>query len=67
MLPRIIVAATLGWGLFLAYYIYRENSGDEQRAVAACIEEHNRNAVGSSGKEASAIALMCALSRPPGQ
>jgi len=59
-LPRIIMAAAVGWVLFFGYYIYRENSNDDQRAIANCIEEQNRNAVGSSGKEASAIAFMCA-------
>ena len=62
-LPRIIMAAAVGWVLFFGYYIYRENSNDDQRAIANCIEEQNRNAVGSSGKEASAIALMCAHGR----
>jgi hypothetical protein len=67
VLPRVIVAATLAWGLFLAYYIYRENSVDDQRAIANCIEEHNRTAVGSSGQEAAAIATLCARSTAAGQ
>ena len=66
-LPRIIIAAAVAWGLFLAFYIYRENSGDDQSAIANCIEEHNLNAVGSSGKEASAIAALCANSASAGQ
>ena len=66
MLPRIIIAAAVGWVLFLAYYIYRETANDDQRAIAECIEEQNRTAVGSSGKEAAAIALMCAH-RPDSQ
>jgi len=58
-LPRIIIAAAIGWVLFFAYYIYRETSNDDQRAIANCIEEQNRNAVGSSGREADAIAALC--------
>jgi hypothetical protein len=65
-LPRIIIAAAAGWVLFFGYYIYRENSNDDQRAIANCIEEQNRTAVGSSGREASAIAVMCAR-RPANQ
>lgn len=65
-LPRIIIAAAVGWVLFFGYYIYRETSNDDQRAIANCIEEQNRNAVGSSGREAAAIAAMCAH-RPASQ
>lgn len=63
VLPRIIIAAAVGWVLFFAYLIYRETSNDEQRAIADCIEEQNRNAVGASGQEASQIALLCAQGR----
>lgn len=63
VLPRIIIAAAAGWVLFFGYYIYRETSNDDQRAIADCIEEQNRTAVGASGKEAGAIALMCAHGR----
>ena len=63
VLPRIIIAAAVGWVLFFAYFIYRETSNDDQRAIADCIEEQNRNAVGASGREASQIALLCAQGR----
>jgi hypothetical protein len=58
-LPRIIIAAALAWGVFLAFYIYRETSGDDQRAVADCIEEQNRSAVGSSSRDAATIVALC--------
>lgn len=63
LLPRIIGAAAVAWVLFFVYLIYRENAVDDQRAVANCIEEHNRTAVGASGQEAVAIAALCARSR----
>jgi hypothetical protein len=63
LLPRIIGAAAVAWAIFFAYLIYRENVVDDQRAIANCIEEHNRTAVGSSGQEAVAIAVLCARSK----
>jgi len=66
-LPRIIIAAALAWGVFLAFYIYRGTSVDEQRAVADCIEEQNRTAVGSSSKDAAVIMAMCTRNRSAGQ
>jgi hypothetical protein len=63
LLPRIIGAAAVAWVLFFVYLIYRENVVDDQRAVANCIEEHNRTAVGADGREAAAIAALCARVR----
>lgn len=63
----IIIAATLGWGLFLADIIYHETVVSDERAVADCIEEHNRDAAGSSGQDAVAVAAMCAHSKSTGQ
>lgn len=60
MLRVVIIAALAGWGVFLANLIYRENVVSDQRAIADCIEEHNRTAVGSSGQDAVAIAAACA-------
>jgi hypothetical protein len=62
MLRLVIIAAMLGWGLFVANLIYRETVVSEQRAIADCIEEHNRTAVGSSGQDAVAVAAVCAQS-----
>jgi len=66
-LPRIIIAAALAWGVFLAFYIYRETSVDDQRAVANCIEELNRTAVGASSRDAAAIVALCTQNRPAGR
>jgi hypothetical protein len=66
-LLRIIFAAALGWGLFAAYQIYRDNTVSDQRAIANCIEEHNQNAVGFSGEEAAAIAALCSRIKAAGQ
>jgi len=63
----IIIAAALGWGLFLAHLIYRGTVVSDQRGVADCIEEHNRTAAGSSGQDAVAVAAMCAHSESTGQ
>jgi hypothetical protein len=64
---HIIVAALFGWGLFVGYQLYRENSANSDRAVANCIEEHNRTAAGSDGRDAVVIAAICAHNRPAGQ
>ena len=66
-LRLVIVAALLGWGLFLANLIYHETAGSDQRAIADCIEQHNRAAVGSNGQDAVAIAAICAQSKANGQ
>jgi hypothetical protein len=62
-LRLIIIVALLGWGLFLANLIHQETVGNDQRAIAECIEQHNRAAVGSSGRDAVAIAALCAQSK----
>ena len=62
-LRLIIIVALLGWGLFLANLIHQETVGNDQRAIAECIEQHNRAAVGSSGQDAVAIAALCAHSK----
>jgi len=62
-LRLIIIVALLGWGLFLANLIHQETVGSDQRAIAECIEQHNRAAVGSSGRDAVAIAALCAQSK----
>jgi len=62
-LRLIIIVALLGWGLFLANLIHQETVGNDQRAIAECIEQHNRAAVGSSGRDAVAIAALCAHSK----
>jgi len=62
-LRLVIIAALLGWGLFLANLIYQETVGSDQRAIAECIEQHNLTAVGSSGRDVVAIAAMCAQSK----
>jgi len=66
-LQLVIITAFLGWGLFLANLIYQETVGNDQRAIAECIEQHNRAAVGSSGQDAVAIAALCARSKADGQ
>lgn len=66
-LRLVIIAALLGWVLFLANLIYQETVGSEQRAIAECIERHNLAAVGSSGQDAVAIAALCAQNKPAGQ
>jgi hypothetical protein len=66
-LPRIIIAAALAWGVFLAFYIYRGSSVDEQRAVADCIEEQNRTAVGSSSRDAAMVMALCTRNRSAAQ
>ena len=66
-LLRVIIAAALGWGLFVAYHIFRANTVSDQSAIAHCIEEHNKTAVGSSGQDAVAIAALCAQSKASGQ
>jgi hypothetical protein len=66
-LQRIIIAALCAWALLIGYWIYRENVVSDQRAVADCIEEHNRTAVGSDGKDAVVIAALCARNGSAGQ
>jgi hypothetical protein len=66
-LLRIIIAALFAWGLFIGYRIYRGNSTDDQRAIANCIEEHNQTAAGSDGRDAVAIAALCAPNGSAGQ
>ena len=57
----------VGWGLFLADLIYRQTAASDERAVADCIEEHNRPAAGSSGQDAVVVAALCAHSKSSGQ
>jgi hypothetical protein len=66
-LQLVIIAALFGWGLFLANLIHQETVGSDQRAVAECIEQHNRAAVGSSGQDVVAITALCAHSKADGQ
>ena len=60
LLPRLIAATVVAWGLFIAFYFYHDSASEAQRAMADCIQEHNPTAVGSSGEEARAVAALCA-------
>ena len=67
VLLRVIAATILAWGAFLIFQLYHDSSADYQRAMADCIQEHNKSAAPSSGEDASAAAMACATGTSGGR
>ena len=59
---RIIAVAVIAWAAFFLFQFYHDSNADYQRAMAECIQDHNKAGDPSDGADASAAAMACATS-----
>jgi len=64
VLLAVMVVVTIGWGVFLCFEIFGQNSTSYDRAMADCINGHTQGKDTLSGEEAREIASACSNGIP---